>query len=47
VATVVSASLPIAAQLVPGDELRFVEVTIDQAAALRRALDAALASLRE
>jgi antagonist of KipI len=47
VATVVSASLPIAAQLVPGDELRFVKVTIEAAARLRHARDTALASLRE
>jgi antagonist of KipI len=46
-ATVVSASLPVAAQLVPGDELHFVQVTVEVAAAMRRERDAALASLRD
>jgi antagonist of KipI len=46
VATVISASLPIAAQLVPGSEVRFVEVNSEGAGALRHARDAALASLR-
>ncbi len=46
VATVVSASMPIAAQLVPGDELRFVEVTIDRARRMRVSLAAALDALR-
>jgi antagonist of KipI len=46
VATVVSASLPVAAQLLPGDELRFAEATIGRANAMRKALDAALSSLR-
>jgi antagonist of KipI len=46
VATVVSASLPVAAQLLPGDELRFAEATVGRANAMRKALDAALSSLR-
>ncbi len=46
VATVVSASLPVAAQLLPGDELRFAEATIGRTNAMRKALDAALNSLR-
>lgn len=46
VATVVSASMPVAAQLVPGDELRFAEITIEGALRLRRARGDALASLR-
>jgi antagonist of KipI len=46
VATVVSASLPIAAQLLPGDELRFAEITLERAQKMRTALDAALNSIR-
>jgi biotin-dependent carboxylase-like uncharacterized protein len=46
VATVVSASMPIAAQMLPGDELRFAEITIDGALRLRKARGDALASLR-
>ncbi|MEA2627951.1 MAG: antagonist of KipI [Chloroflexota bacterium] len=46
VATVASASLPVAAQLLPGDELRFAAATIEHANAMRRALEAALSSLR-
>jgi len=46
VATVVSASLPVAAQLLPGDELHFAEATIERANAMRKALEAALSSLR-
>ena len=45
VATVVSASMPHAAQLGPGDELRFRAVTEAQASTMRRELSAALASL--
>jgi len=45
VATVVSASMPHAAQLAPGDELRFMEVTQTQARQRRLALSSALASL--
>jgi len=45
VATVVSASLPNAAQLGPGDELQLRAVTEAQAGAMRRELSAALASL--
>jgi allophanate hydrolase subunit 2 len=47
VATVVSASMPVAAQLIPGDELRFTEVTIEAALDMRRANKAALASLTQ
>jgi antagonist of KipI len=46
VATVVSASLPVAAQLLPGDDLRFAETTVERANAMRKALAAALSSLR-
>jgi antagonist of KipI len=46
VATVISASLPVAAQLLPGDELRFTEVTLESAQRMREALNSALASLR-
>jgi antagonist of KipI len=46
IATVVSASLPVAAQLVPGDELTFRGVTFDEARAMRRAQESALATLR-
>jgi antagonist of KipI len=45
VATVISASMPIAAQLVPGDELRFEEITIEAALRLRKARGDALSSL--
>ena len=46
VATVVSASMPVAAQLVPGDELHFTEVTLDRAHQMRLSLAAALDTLR-
>ena len=46
VATVVSASLPIAAQLLPGDELRLAAVTAEGAQKMRRALAGALEALR-
>ena len=46
VATVVSASLPIAGQLVPGDDLRFAEVTSERARQMRRLQAAALDTLR-
>ncbi|HAC44739.1 MAG TPA: hypothetical protein DCF65_01595, partial [Chloroflexi bacterium] len=46
VATVVSASMPIAAQLVPGDELDFKEVTLERARQMRLSLAAALETLR-
>jgi antagonist of KipI len=46
VATVVSASMPVAAQLVPGDELHFKEVTLERARQMRLALAAALDTLR-
>jgi antagonist of KipI len=45
VATVVSASLPVAAQLLPGDEVRFAEVTVERAQQRRKALESALNSL--
>jgi antagonist of KipI len=47
VATVVSAALPIAAQLLPGDELRFAEITAERAQKLRKTLASALESLRQ
>jgi antagonist of KipI len=46
VAVVVSASMPVAAQLVPGDELHFKEVTLERARQIRLALAAALDTLR-
>jgi antagonist of KipI len=46
VATVVSASMPVAAQLVPGDELNFKEVSLDRARQMRLSLAAALNTLR-
>ena len=46
VATAVSASLPIAAQLLPGDELRLEAITIERAQKMRRALAAALETIR-
>jgi antagonist of KipI len=46
VATVVSAALPIAAQLLPGDELRLVEIDVERAHEMRRALERALDSVR-
>ena len=45
VATVVSASMPVAAQLAPGDEVRFVETTVEAALAARAVQRAALDSL--
>ncbi|HEX9099894.1 MAG TPA: biotin-dependent carboxyltransferase family protein [Candidatus Dormibacteraeota bacterium] len=46
VATVVSASMPVAAQLVPGDDLHFKEVTLERARHMRMSLAAALDTLR-
>ena len=45
IATVSSASLPVAAQLAPGDELRFEETSIEDALSARAAQRAALESL--
>lgn len=45
VAAVISASMPVAAQLAPGDELRFAEIPTEQALAMRAAQRAALESL--
>ena len=45
VATVAGAAMPVAAQLLPGDELRFVEVGIEAALRMRTAQRAALDSL--
>lgn len=45
VAVVVSASLPVAAQLAPGDEVRFQEVTLGQAVEMRAAQRRALETL--
>ena len=45
VATVVSASMPVAAQLAPGDEMVFAETTLDSALKMRAAQLAALESL--
>jgi allophanate hydrolase subunit 2 len=46
VATVVSASLPVAAQLLPGDEVLFAEATVERAQQMRKALGAALETIR-
>jgi antagonist of KipI len=46
VATVVSGSMPVAAQLVPGDEMHFKEVTLERARQMRVALATALDTLR-
>jgi biotin-dependent carboxylase-like uncharacterized protein len=46
VATVASAAMPVAAQLMPGDELRFAEATVEAALRMRVAQRAALDSLR-
>lgn len=45
VAVVAGASMPAAAQLAPGDELRFEEISVEQALELRAAQRAALESL--
>jgi antagonist of KipI len=45
VAVVASASMPAAAQMAPGDELRFEEISIEEALALRATQRAALESL--
>jgi antagonist of KipI len=45
IATVVSASLPIAAQLAPGDEFRFTEIDLEGALQMRREMQAALVAL--
>ena len=45
VAVVVSASLPMAAQLAPGDEIRFEEVTLERAVEMRAAQRRALETL--
>lgn len=45
-AVVASASLPVAAQLAPGDELRFVEVSLEAAVEMRSAALRALDSLK-
>jgi antagonist of KipI len=45
VATVASAAMPVAAQLLPGDRLTFVEVSVEAALKLRAAQRAALDSL--
>jgi antagonist of KipI len=46
VATVAGAALPVAAQLMPGDELTFAEVTIEAALRMRAAQRVALDSLK-
>jgi antagonist of KipI len=46
IATVVSAALPIAAQLAPGDQFRFAEIDLEGALRMRRETRAALDSLR-
>jgi antagonist of KipI len=45
VATVASAAMPVAAQLVPGDEVRFMEVSVEAALRMRATQRAALDSL--
>jgi len=46
VATVASAAMPVAAQLLPGDELTFAEVSVESALRMRAAQRAALDSLK-
>jgi antagonist of KipI len=46
VAVVVSGSMPVAAQLVPGDELHFVETTLERAHQMRMSMTTALNTLR-
>jgi antagonist of KipI len=46
IATVVSAALPVAAQLAPGDEFRFAEIDLEGALRMRSERRAALDSLR-
>jgi len=45
VAAVITASMPVAAQLAPGDELRFAVISVEKALAMRAAQRLALASL--
>jgi len=45
IAVVASASMPVAAQLAPGDQLRFVETSVEKALEMRAAQRAALDSL--
>ena len=45
IATVASASMPVAAQMAPGDELRFAETSIETALAMRASQRAALDSI--
>jgi antagonist of KipI len=46
VAVIAGASMPVAAQLLPGDELSFAEVSVESALAMRKAQRAALDSLK-
>lgn len=46
VATIAGAALPVAAQLLPGDELRFAEVSVEEALRLRTAQRLALEFLK-
>src|SRR5712691_8303490 len=46
VATVVSASMHLAGQLLPGDDLRFAEVSLERAHQMRVSLASALAACR-
>ena len=46
VATVITASLPIAAQLLPGDELHFSEASLERAHQMRRTMRASLDAIR-
>jgi allophanate hydrolase subunit 2 len=46
VATLASAAMPVAAQLLPGDEVRFLEISIEAALRMRAAQRAALDSLK-
>jgi antagonist of KipI len=47
IATVAGAWLPVAAQLAPGDQVRFAEISIEGALQMRRERRAALDSLRD
>jgi allophanate hydrolase subunit 2 len=46
IATVVTSDLPLAAQLLPGDRLRFRPVPVDAACAAARSISANLAAIR-
>ena len=47
VATVISASLPVAAQLLPGQQLQLAEISFERAQKMRKTLAAVLETLRK